>query len=341
MKAAVIREHGSYDKILFEEREKPSLKEDGKALIRVKAVSLNHLDLWVRRGVPGHRFPLPMVPGSDISGVYEAGSSRRFKPGDRVVVNPAVFCGECDLCKSGRDNLCRHWGLLGETTDGGCQDYIIVSESNLAHVPEHMSFEQAACIPIAYVTAWEMLVNKARIQQGQSILIHAAGSAVSVACIQIAKIFGLQIIVTSTNEQKLGRARGLGAHRFIDTTRSLISEDVRHMTSKAGVDVVVDHIGGGSIMESVRCLKKGGVLVSCGATASSEVKLDWKHIFFKNIALLGSTYGPQQAFNAVVEHFASKDLSAVVDSRVPFMEIAAAHRMLEERKVFGKVVVTL
>ena len=176
----MIREHGGYDKILFEEREKPALSEGGQALIRVKAVGLNHLDLWVRRGVPGHRFPLPMVPGSDIAGVYEAGVSSRFKPGDRVVVNPAVYCGQCDQCKTGRDHLCRHWGLLGETTDGGCQEHIVVNERNLALIPEHMSFEQAACIPIAYVTAWEMLVNKARIQQGQTILIHAAGSAVGV-----------------------------------------------------------------------------------------------------------------------------------------------------------------
>jgi NADPH:quinone reductase-like Zn-dependent oxidoreductase len=186
-----------------------------------------------------------------------------------------------------------------------------------------------------------MLVNKAHVRAGQTILIHAAGSAVSVAAIQIAKKFGMQIIVTSTSEQKLARARGLGAHRFIDTSRSLISDDVRNMTGKAGVDVVVDHIGGGSIMESVRCLKKGGVLVSCGATAGSDVKLDWKHVFFKNIALLGSTYGPAGAFRSVMEAFEAKELSAVIDQRVPFAELGAAHRLIEERKVFGKVVVTL
>lgn len=350
MQAAVIREHGGYDKILFEDRPVPTphftAHGEPTVLVKVKACGLNHLDTWVRRGVPGHKFPLPLVPGSDIAGVVEAvsgpgpgGDASRLRVGDKVIVNPAVYCGECAACKGGNDHLCVKWGLLGETTDGGCQEYVLVPESRAFPMPDSIGFEQAACIPIAYVTAWEMLVSKARILPHETILIHAAGSAVSVACIQIAKMVGMHIIVTSTSADKLARARALGAHRFIDTSRSRFAEDVRNLTGKAGVDVVVDHIGTPTMADSVRCLKRGGRLVSCGATAGAEVTLDWKHVFFKNIALLGSTYGPVSAFRAVLAAFAEKKLTAVIDSRISLKELPAAHEALETRKVFGKMVV--
>lgn len=338
--AAVIREHGSFDKILFEQRE-VSHPKDSQCLIQVKACGLNHLDTWVRRGVPGHRFPLPLVPGSDFSGiVVETGPAvKHFKAGDRVLINPSVTCGWCANCQAGKDHLCEKWGLLGETTDGGCQELVLVPESNLYVISPNLSFEQAACIPIAYVTAWEMLLRKAQVRHGETILIHAAGSGVSVACIQIAKMLGLQVIATSTSDEKLQQARGIGAHKLINSAKDNFREAVRNLTGKSGVDVVVDHVGEATFNESIRCLKKGGRLVSCGATAGASLAFDWKQIFFKNIALLGSTYGPKSVFNEVLNHFETKQLAPVIDSHEDFRNLSHAHQRLESRKVFGKVVI--
>lgn len=340
MRAALIKQHGSPDSIAFEERPIPVAGEN-ECLIRIKACGLNHLDTWVRRGVAGHVFPLPMVPGSDIAGVVEKVGlgSKKFKPGDRVIVNPGISCGHCPECHGGRDHLCAKWGLLGETADGGCQEYLSVPERQIHLLPSQISFEQAACIPITYVTAWQMLVGKARVKPGETILIHAAGSGVSVACIQIARLHGMQIFVTSSSEEKLQRAKLLGAHRFINTSKDSFREAVRNLTSKQGVDVVVDHVGEPTFMESIRCLKRGGRLVSCGATAGSELKVDWKHVFFKNISLLGSTYGPRGDFWEVLRHFESGKLTAVFDSKIKLEELPKAHAALENRKVFGKIVV--
>lgn len=342
MRAAVIKQHGAPESITFEDRPIPSPGEN-EYLIRVKACGLNHLDLWVRRGVPGHQFPLPLVPGSDITGVIEkAGlSAKQFKAGDRVIVDPGLSCGHCHYCQSGRDHLCAKWGLLGETESGGCQEYVTIHESRVHALPSQLSFEQGACIPIAYVTAWQMLVGKAKIRPGETVLVHAAGSGVSIAALQIAKMHGLQIYVTSSSEQKLQRAKVLGAHRFINTTKEPFREAIRNLTGKQGVDVVVDHIGEPTFMDSIRCLKKGGRLVSCGATAGADLKIDWKYVFFKNIALLGSTYGPRGDFWDVLKGFESGRLAAVLDETVRLEDLPKAHALLESRKAFGKIVITM
>jgi NADPH:quinone reductase-like Zn-dependent oxidoreductase len=342
MRAAVIKQHGPPETIVFEDRSIPSPGEN-QYLVRVRACGLNHLDTWVRRGVPGHTFPLPLVPGSDVAGVVEkAGlATRRFKPGDRVIVNPGISCGQCAYCQSGRDHLCSKWGLLGETTDGGCQEYIAVHEQQVHALPPQLTFEQAACIPITFVTAWQMLVGKCQVRPGETILIHAAGSGVSVACIQIARLHGMQIYVTSTSEEKLQRAKVLGAHRFINTTKEPFREAVKNLTSKQGVDVVVDHVGEPTFMDSIKSLKRGGRLVSCGATAGANLAIDWKHVFFKNIALHGSTYGPRGDFWEVMKQFETGKLTTIVDQTIKLEELPRAHAAIENRKVFGKIVVTL
>ncbi|MEW6057904.1 MAG: zinc-binding dehydrogenase [Bdellovibrionota bacterium] len=341
MRAAVIKQHGTPESIIFEDRPIPAPAET-QYLVKVRACGLNHLDAWVRRGVPGHKFPLPLVPGSDITGVVEKTglAAKKFKAGDKVIINPGLSCGHCVHCFSGADQLCAQWGLLGETTDGGCREYIAVEERQVHALPPQISFEQGACIPIAYVTAWQMLVGKARVWPGESILVHAAGSGVSVACIQIARLFGMQIFVTSTSEEKLQRAKLLGAHKFINTSKDSFRELVKNHTAKQGVDVVVDHIGEPTFADSIRCLKRGGRLVSCGATAGAELKIDWKHVFFKNISLLGSTYGSRGDFCEVLKHFEQGKLGAVLDSTLKLEELPKAHQALEARRVFGKIVVT-
>ncbi|MBI3555527.1 MAG: zinc-binding dehydrogenase [Deltaproteobacteria bacterium] len=342
MRAAVIKQHGPPESISFEDRPVPA-PEAMQVLVKIKACGLNHLDLWVRRGVPGHKFPLPLVPGSDITGIVDkAGVGvSRFKTGDRVIIDPALSCGYCASCQAGRNHLCARWGLLGETDDGGCQEYLAVHERQVSILPSQLTFEQGACIPINFVTAWQMLVGKAGIRPGETILIHGAGSGVSVACIQIAKMHGLQIFVTSSSEEKLQRTRLIGGHRFLNTSKESFREAVRNLTGKQGVDVVVDHVGEPTFMDSIRALKKGGRLVSCGATAGSELKIDWKHVFFKNLALLGSTYGTRGDFCEVLRHFESGKLTAVLDSTVKLADLARAHAALEERAVFGKTVALL
>lgn len=339
MKAAVVREHGS---IVFEERPIPTIKEN-ELLIEVRACGLNHLDVWVRKGVSGHKFPLPLVLGSDFTGIISKIGSNvsGYKIGNRVVVDPSVFCNECEFCLKGQENLCSRWGLRGESQDGGLQEYVAVPASNVHLLPNNVNFEHGACIPVAYVTAWHMLVQKAKIKEGDKILIHAAGSGVSVACIQIAKLFKAQIYVTSTSEEKLQRAKILGAHRFINTSKDSFRESIKLLTNKRGVDIVVDHIGAPTLIESLKCLRKGGKLVSCGATAGSDITLDWKLIFFKNLELLGSTYGTRSDFTDVLNCFEKGYLTTVVDKTFAFNELPAAHQALEERKVFGKAVIVL
>lgn len=340
MKAALIEKHGDPHTIQIIEREAPTIKPD-QCLIRIKACGLNHLDTWVRRGVEGHRFPLPIVPGSDITGVVEKKGDfvRHVQVGSRVIVNPGLFCGHCFPCVSGQDHLCETWGLLGETKDGGCQEYIAIHGHQLHSLPQSISFEQGACIPITFVTAWQMLVEKGGIQPGQSILIHGAGSGVSIACIQIAKLYGLQIYVTSNSEDKLHRAKNAGAHRLINTSKEAFRDGIRNLTQKKGVDFVVDHVGSATMMESIKCLKKGGKLLSCGATTGAQIQIDWKYIFFKNLTLIGSTYGNQKDFLSVLRHFESHKLNALIDSTYPLEQIALAHERIEQRKVFGKLVI--
>lgn len=348
MKAAIIREHGSYDKILFEEISTPVVLEND-VLIKVKAIGLNHLDTWVRRGVPGHKFPLPIVPGSDFTGVVErVGSSvSKFKKGDRVIVDPGVSCGECLYCLEKKENLCKKWGLLGESQNGACQEYVSVHEKQVHLLPPNLTFEQGAVIPVAYVTAWHMLVKRAKIKKGDTILIHSAGSGVSVAAIQIAKLFDCFVITTSTSDEKLIRAKTLGADRFINTLKSDFKESVKNLTNREGVDIVVDHIGEATFMDSIRCLKKGGCLVSCGATSGADIRIDWKHVFFKNLSLLGSTYGTSEDFKSVLELFSEKNslfegkkLVPVIDKTLPFFELPQAHELIETKKIFGKIIIT-
>jgi NADPH:quinone reductase-like Zn-dependent oxidoreductase len=345
MRVARVHQHGGFDCIKTESSgtdSVPNLPSDQHVLVKIKAIGLNHLDTWVRRGVPGHTFPLPIILSSDATGVIEkVGSSvTAFKPNDRVIINPGTSCGHCLACRSNHDNLCSKWGLMGETTDGVAREYLAIHQNQLALLPAHLSFEQGACIPINYVTAWQMLVTKAQVKPGETILIIGAGSGVNIACLQIAKLFGLQIFVSSNDSEKLKRAHTLGAHRLINTNETQVLDFVKNHTAKQGVDVVVDHVGQETFATSIRCLKRGGRLVSCGATTGAKIELDWKLIFFKNLSLLGSTYGTRSHFFEVMRLFELNRLHPVVDRVLKFDEMATAHELLEQRKVFGKIVVT-
>ena len=340
MKAVVVREHGGPEALLLEERPVPA-PGPGEALLRVRAVALNHLDVWVRRGVPGHPFPLPLVPGCDIAGTLEAlgpGAHPSFVPGDPVLAAPGVSCGACAECARGDDHLCRGYGILGETCDGGCAEFAVVPARNLLPHPAGMEPERAAAIPLVFLTAWHMLMERARVRPGETVLVHAAGSGVSSAAIQIAKVAGARVLATAGSDAKAEKARALGADEAVNYGAEDFASEVRRLTGRRGADVIVDHVGPDTWDGNIRSLAKGGRLVLCGSTSGFEVKVDTRVLFFKSLSLLGSTMGSRGELYEVLRLVEAGRLRPVVDSVLPLAEVREGHRRLEAREVFGKVV---
>jgi len=311
--------------------------------VRVRAVGLNHLDLWVRKGVPGHTFPLPIVPGCDIAGIVdELGAGvRGIAVGDEVVVAPGVSCGRCPACRRGDDALCRSYGILGESTDGGCQECVVVPDTGLFPKPAGCGWAEAAAIPLTFLTAWHMLNSRARVQPGERVLVHAAGSGVSAAAIQIAKLLGGRVFATAGSDEKCRRGVALGAEEAVNYRTSEFVKEVRRWSGGAGIDVVVDHVGADTFERSLRCLAKGGRYVTCGATSGYEMKADFRLVFFKSLSILGSTMGGAHELGTVLSLVSAERLCPVVDRVWPFAEVAEAHRYLEGRSAFGKVVLEL
>ncbi len=345
MRAWRVEKHGGPE--VLQRKQMPDPKpRPTEVRVRIEAVGLNHLDLWVQKGVSGHRFPLPMTPGCDISGVIdEVGdpSLSDLKPGLPVIVNPTLSCGRCEACLDGQDPLCEKFGIFGETQDGGCADYVNVPFQNIIPRPKEISAITAAAIQIPYVTAWTMLKKKANVQPGDLVLIQAGGSGVSVAAIQIAKMCGAVVITTVGSEEKVEKAKRLGADHVINYKRSSFREEVKKILphyGKRGCEIVIDHVGTETFQESLKCLVWGGKLVSCGATSGSQVEIDLKPIFFKNISILGSTMGSKADLIRIVDHVKAGRLSPIVDSTFPMSEAPKAFERLESRKAFGKVVLT-
>ncbi len=342
MKAVRIHEHGDLEVLRIEDIAIPTPGPE-EVRIQVKAAGLNHLDTWVRRGVPGHKYPLPITPGCDGAGIVEelGGAVSGLKKGDRVLLAPGLSCGRCVSCASGQDQLCRYYGILGETRDGCCAEFVVVNAKQALPIPSNLSFEDAAAIPLVFLTAWHMLVERAKVRPGETVLIHAAGSGVSSAAIQIAKLWGTRVIATASSAEKCEKAKKLGADEAIDYQRQDFYEEVRKLTGKRGVDVAIDHVGETTLEKSVRCLVKGGRLVTCGTTSGFEIKLDFRHVFFKSLSILGSTMGSRGELHEILSHVASGKLRPVVDSVFPLEKIQQAHARIGERAVFGKVIVTL
>jgi len=338
LKTVRIREHGGFDRLEFEEAPEP-VPGPGEALVSVRGVALNHLDLWVRRGVPGHKFPLPLVPGSDVSGVVErVDGGGPWKVGDEVIVAPGRSCGACVACLSGNDPLCVSYGIAGESCDGGCAEKMAIPVRYLIPKPASLSFAEAAAFPLDFLTAWHMLVARAAIRPGETVLVHAGGSGVGSAALQIAKLWGAETITTVGSPEKAVRAKELGAGHVIEYREADFLAEVRKLTGKRGVDVVVEHVGAETFERSLRSLARGGRLVTCGATTGADVNLNLRFVFFKLVSILGSTMGSLAELREITEHVAAGRLRPVVDRVLPLAEIAEGHRILEERKAFGKVV---
>jgi len=338
MKAVRIHQFGGPEVLTYEDIPDPQPRKD-QVLIRVKACSLNHLDLWVREGLPGVR--LPHILGSDIAGeVVEVGEYvTGVRPGQRVLVAPMHFCGHCVNCVAGLQNRCREFTVLGNAVDGGDCELFAAPVASVIPIPDSLDFNQAASVPLVFVTAWHMLVGLAGVRQGQTVLVLGASSGVGIAAIQIAKLFHCRVITTAGSEEKLEKARALGADFGIDHYKQKISEEVRKITNKEGVDIVVEHVGAATWDESIRSLRTAGTLVTCGATTGPNVGIDLRHLFARQLRLLGSYMGTMAELHEVLGHVFAGRLKPVVDHTFPMDEIRAAHEYLEKSAMFGKVIV--
>ncbi len=338
MTAMVLREHGGPEVLRLEQLPVPE-PGPGEVRVRIRAVALNHLDIWVRRGGPAFKLEYPHRLGSDIVGTLDAlGPGARGEVGSKVVVQPGLSCMRCTACLGGHDNLCRYYKILGENTQGGYGEYIVVPEVNIAPYPERLSFPEAAASILPFLTAWQMVVHKARVQLGDTVLVQGAGSGIGVAAIQIAKLLGARVITTASTEDKLARARALGADVTIDYTKQDFVAECKQLTGKRGVDAVIEHVGGEVFAQSIKAVKNGGRVVTCGATAGFHPPIDLRHIFFRQVEVLGSTMGSKADLITVLGHVAAGRLNPVVHEVLPLARAADAHRILEERRAFGKVV---
>lgn len=340
MRAIVFHRHGGLE--VLEEAELPTPEPGpGEVRVRVRAVALNHLDLWVRQGLPSLKLPLPHILGSDIAGVVDEVGEKveGVEPGMEVMVQPGLSCMKCQACLSGHDNDCASYRIVGEHVRGGYAEYVVVPAGNVVPKPAALSFEEAAAVPLVFLTAWEMLVRKARLEPGERVLVQAAGSGVSSAAIQIAKLLGAEVIASASTEEKLEKARELGADHTVNyTEQDLVAEVRRIVAPKKGVEVVVDHVGEATWDASVRALANGGRLVTCGATTGYDVRVDLRHLFYRRLSLLGSTMGSKGDLHRIVRLVELGKLRPVVDRVLPLSEAREAHRLLAERKAFGKVV---
>lgn len=339
MKAVVFTQHGGPAVLEYADVSAPTIKAN-EVLIEVRACALNHLDIWTRNGLPGIRIPLPHILGNDIAGVVrETGELVNWaQAGDEVMVQPGISCGHCAQCLAGRDNMCDDYDILGYRCDGGYAELVAVPGVNLIPKPKHLSWPEAAALPLVTLTAWHMLVARANVQPGEDVLVHAAGSGVGSVGIQIAKLRGARVITTAGSDEKLEKARELGADEIINYTRDDWPKEVKRLTNGRGVDVVFEHTGETTWPGSILCLKKGGRLVTCGATSGFDARTDLRHVFYRHLTILGSMMGSKADLLAAMKFVESGQVKAVVDRVLPLAAAAQAHELLDERKQFGKLV---
>lgn len=340
--AMVIEGHGGPEVLVKKEIE---LGPTGprQVKVRVRAVALNHLDLWVRRGGPAFKLEYPHRLGSDMAGeVEEVGPGvSNVAVGDRVMVQPGLSCQTCGMCLSGRDNLCRQYKLMGENTQGGYSRHVIVPDVNVVKMGNDLPYTDAAAAPLCTLTAWQMVVGKGQVRAGQTVVVHAAGSGVSTVAIQLCKLLGARVIATTTSPEKVGRAREVGADEVILTSEQDYVAQVKKLTQREGPNVIIDHLGGELLEKAVTVIGRGGRIVTCGATAGFFAKVDLRHVFFRQVEILGSTMGSKSVLLEALPLLQTGALRPVVDHVLPLWEAPKAHELLEGRKVFGKVVLTV
>lgn len=339
MKAVFFERFGGPDVLTFGERPDPKAGP-GEVLVRVHACAINHLDLWVRGGLPGLEPEMPHILGNDIVGEIAAVGAgvTQVAVGQRTLVLPTLSCGACPACAAGDDHLCRSYDVIGRKRNGGYAEFVTVPAANCLPYPGALPWEQAAAVPLVFVTAWHMLVTRAHVKPGDDVLVMGAGSGVGSAAIQIARLHGARVLATVGSEAKRAQALALGAHEVIDHSTEDVVARVRALTGKKGADVVVEHVGGRVFEAGVAALARDGRLVTCGATIGAKVSLDINLLFGRHLTLLGSWMGRRDDLTAALVHVASGALKPVVDSVLPLADARRAHERIEARAHFGKIV---
>lgn len=340
MKAVRFHAHGDPSVLRFEDAPDPAPRP-GWAIVRVRACALNHLDLFQRRGLDRVRIPLPHISGADIAGTVADAGDTGVPVGQRVMLQPGLSCGRCPKCLAGEDNHCPKYDLLGYQCDGGYAELVAAPASSLMPIPDHVSDVDAAAFPLVFLTAWQMLFTRARLASTETVLVLAAGSGVGQAAVQLAKARQATVIATAGGAAKLERARQLGADHVLDHYRDDIVAEVRRFTGNRGVDVVVEHVGAATWEKSVRCLARGGRVVTCGATTGFEASLDLRHLFARQLSLLGSYMGARAELLQAADLFFKGVVRPAIDRTFPLADAAAAHARLEAAQQFGKIVLVV
>ena len=338
MKAVRFHQHGGPEVLRYEDVADPILGH-GDVLVRVRACALNHLDLWARRGLPNVRIPMPHITGSDIAGDVVSSTVADVSIGSRVMLQPGVSCGRCTACLSGTDNECAKYEVLGyRNHDGGYAEHVKVPVQNLIAIPDEIDFVHAAAFPLTFLTAWHMLMTRAKLKRGDDVLVIAAGSGVGQAALQIACLHGARVFATAGSEEKLERARALGAFEVIHHHQQDIAEEIKRLTNRRGVDVVIEHVGEATWAKSVRSLARGGRLVTCGATTGANGAVNLDALFSKQLTILGSYMGTKGELMRAARFFFAGQLKPVIDRTFPLAEAAEAHRRMDASGQFGKIV---
>ena len=341
MKAVIFRQHGGPEVLEYTDVPEPQIRAN-EVLVAVKACALNHLDIWARGGLRGIEIPLPHILGNDVAGVVkQVGELVTWvKAGDEVMVQPGVSCGHCEACLSGNDNFCRDYDIIGYRRDGGYAEFVAVPGVNIVPKPSQLSWEDAAALPLVTVTAWHMLVTRARVEPGETVLVHAAGSGVGSIAIQVAKLRGARVLTTASSDEKLAHAREIGADETINYTNSDWPKEVRRLTDRKGVDVVVEHTGAATWPGSIASLKPNGRLVTCGATSGYDAQTDLRQVFYRHLNILGSFMGSKAELLEAMKFVEQRKIRAVVDRVLPLSEARQAHELIENRAQFGKIVLS-
>jgi NADPH:quinone reductase-like Zn-dependent oxidoreductase len=337
VKAVFFRSHGGNEVLEYGDWPDPKAGP-GQVVVGIRAAALNHLDIFVRNGIPD--VPLPQVPGADGSGVVEeiGEGVSGLAVGDRVLVQPGLFCGACEFCLSGEQTLCVRYGILGEHAPGTFAEKALLPARNLFPIPDGLSFEQAAAFPLSYETAWRLIVTRGSVRPGDTVLIHGIGGGVAWAALEIARLCGARVIATTSGEEKARAAREAGAELVIDYQKEKVADAIRRHTGRRGVDVVVDSVGEKTWMTSLKSVRRGGRIVTCGATTGPNPVEEIRLIFWKQFAILGSTMANDREFRALLQTVASGRLAPRIDRVFPFSEARAAYELVESGRQFGKVV---
>ena len=343
MKAIRIHSHGGIDKLRYEDAPDPKITSPRDVIVKLEAAALNHIDIWVRMGATGMKIPMPHILGADGAGVIvEVGNAvKSVRTGDKVCLYSFTGCGECEFCLTDRDFMCIRVRSLGERLDGTYAQYIKVLPENCFPVPSYMTFAEAAAFPLVFVTLWRMLVTNARLQAGESLLIIGIGGGVASAALQVAKRIGARVIVTSGSDEKLERAKALGAEHGINHRRKNFAEEVQRLTDNRGVDVVLDSVAGEIWQKSLHSLVHGGRLVTCGATAGSEPNDDVNTMVSKELRIYGSTLGSREDFRQLLSFLDATQIHPIIDRKFPLSEARDAQARMEEARQFGKILLQI